>query len=36
MNLIDEKNGVVVQLQFLDDLLDALFEVAAVTRAREQ
>ena len=36
VDLVDEEDGLVELLQRLDDGLDALLEVAAVARAREQ
>ncbi len=36
MDLIDEQDRIGVRFQFLDDLLQALLEIAAITRAGEQ
>ena len=36
MDFVDEQNGVLVLLDFLHHLLQALFEIAAIARAGEQ
>jgi hypothetical protein len=36
MNLVDEQDGVVLLLEAVEDLLDALFEIAAIPCAGNQ